>query len=398
MRALAALVLASSLPALGAAPPLTPAACRTGVYRGFDSRLAPVLLGRIPASAAEPVVGFEALQGKALVALPHRLLAVGAGRIFAVPVLPVTQGLSFDAGGRIGLQTAAGFLFMDPDGAAMIRTAVPGLSPGARLLDSGGDVAVEAMEASGAVELIALRRDGRRFPIARIAGPLRAASWNALGLAAIVGNSLFIWPAGAGRISRLASDRGFEKARDVCLVGPNRAVVALPHVVLLIGAPGASVIVGFGGRARWSEGRLYLLDDAEGAVWQVGGLESLAGWKSDQAHARRLICGGGPAQEAPRTRLLEAARILGCPATFTLARQCQPYRRASAPVLPRLSPARLALRSPGAAGGSVRAGHETTRCDAYRPGSVTGRAGRQSARPPRRGALEYSRPARRCRP
>lgn len=326
MRAIAALLLAS-LPALGAAPPapLSPAACRTSVYRGFDSRLAPVLLGRIPAPAAEPIVGFEALHGKALVALPHRLLAVGPGRIFAVPVLPATQGLSFDAGGRIRLQTAAGFLAMDPGGAAaMTRAAVPGLAPGARLLDSGSDVAVEAVQISGAVEFIALRRDGRRFPIARISGPLRAASWSALGLAAVVGNSLFVWPAGAGKISRLASDRGLEKARDVCLIAADRAVVALPHVVLLVGAPGASVIVGFGGRARWSEGRLYLFDDAEGTVWQVGGLENLAGWQSDQAHARQLVCAGEPAQEAPRTRFLEAARICGCPAAFALARHCQP--------------------------------------------------------------------------
>jgi hypothetical protein len=77
------------------------------------------------------------------------------------------------------------------------------------------------------LQFIARKPNGSPFPIARMKGTLRAASWNDMGLAAVIGDSLYVWEAGSKNIIRLLSDMGLNAAQDVVLVGPDRAVITL---------------------------------------------------------------------------------------------------------------------------------------------------------------------------
>jgi hypothetical protein len=59
------------------------------------------------------------------------------------------------------------------------------------------------------------------------AGKLRAAGWNEVGLAAVVGQSLVTWGGGSKTLRVLASSPVLARAKDVTLVGEDRAIVAL---------------------------------------------------------------------------------------------------------------------------------------------------------------------------
>lgn len=248
------------------------ATCSNTVYLGFDSRLKPDLIGRLPPTK-EQVQGFEIVRGRPMVVFPGRLVAFGAQESVSYTSQESILGITTDSTNHIRLQTANGIQVLKDSGFeldAKLTSTVKG-----HLSNSGNGVFLETTEKDSQVHLVARRNDGTALPIANINGELRTVSWNEIGLAVIVDNSLFVWEAGTSQLVRLKTDIGFQAARNVCLVGPRRAVVALPHVVVLVTEDTQTPIVGFTARCGWTNGILYLLDERGGLVWTITGLQQL---------------------------------------------------------------------------------------------------------------------------
>jgi hypothetical protein len=285
--------------------------CSRSVYLGFDSRLKPELIGRFPPTK-EGVEGFEIVRGKPLVAFPHLLLAYRSDKAVSVIPSDTVLGVTVDAAGHIRLQTGHGIQLLnnagfEPD--TKLSSAVTG-----QLSNSGNKVFLDATMKDSMVHLVARREDGAALPVANMKGNLRAVSWDEIGLAAVINDSLYVWEAGASQLIRLKSDMSFRAARSVCLVGPERAVVALPNVVVLVTEDAQTPIVGITARCDWAQDALYLLDERAGLIWTVTGLEQLGKKSVDQSYALALLSKLPANVDEKNPRFLEAARILGCEA------------------------------------------------------------------------------------
>jgi hypothetical protein len=284
--------------------------CEQRIYAAPDGRLAPHLLGRMP-KTTEPVMGFEVVDGLPLVALPRSLLGFTDKGIneFAVPTL--VKGLSVDHASHIELQTANGFETVGKSGVEPDKFLTGRIQ--GRLYGSGSPVFLEVRERQGMLEFVARQTGGRPFLIGGIKGTLRAASWNRIGLAAVVGNSLYVWQAGAKNVYRLVTDAGLAAARDVVLVGPNRAVVALKNNVILVTPETITVVMGMLlARCRFQDGVLYLMDGQSLWIWSFRGLDQLGTKNGDQAYATSLLKQIPPNANESNIKFQEAARILGC--------------------------------------------------------------------------------------
>jgi len=244
-----------------------PQHCQHQIYAAPDGRLTPHVIGRVPKSA-EQIVGFEIIRGKPLVALPHQLIVFADKSVTELAVPETVSGLSFNQESRLVLQTATGFLTVEDTGLKPDKTMSRTLH--GRLYGSGSPVFVEVRAHQGVLQFVARKQDGSPFLIASLKGKLHAASWNELGLAAVVGDSLYVWQAGAKNIVRLVTDEGLSAARDVVLIGSNRAVVTLRTTVLLITSETMTVVMGMPlAHCRFQHGVLYLLDGRTGTDMEL---------------------------------------------------------------------------------------------------------------------------------
>jgi hypothetical protein len=76
---------------------------------------------------------------------------------------------------------------------------------------------------------------------------------------------------GSKKLIALATDQGLNRARDICLVGSDRAVVTLSDSALVMAPNGVTVLVGMHGRCAWDGSSLYLLNKGNrGAVPLIG--------------------------------------------------------------------------------------------------------------------------------
>lgn len=283
--------------------------CPEAIYVAFDSRLAPRSHGRVT-TGSDKITGFEIAAGVPIITFEHRVVGLTGKRAAGFPVLDRVLGATVDASGEVRFDTQRGVLRrgekrLVPDPSLSAVTA-------GRLLNSGTDVFVEVIPEKDASMFVARGRTGDALPIAKIAGAFRAASWNELGLAAIVGDSLFVWKPGAKEIVPLAHDYGFRTAQDVCLIAPDRAVVATAHATILVTPASQLMLVGFPARVRFSGGRLYLLDVRSGVVWSTDRLELVGDAAKDQLHARTLVSRMKPSDSETSVQFLEASRIVGC--------------------------------------------------------------------------------------
>ena len=299
----------SSLMWLSTAAWCAEASCTESVYQGFDSRLTLDLVGRLPTDR-DGIRGFEVARGKPLVAFSHRLLGIESDALVSMPSLDSIEALTVDAAGRPRLQSTRGIQTI---GASQLQpdTVLSQVVAG-RLFNSGNNVFVDAVTKDRSVQFLARQLDGKSIPIVSAKGELRTASWNAIGLAAIVEETLLVWQAGGRELVRLRTDVGLRSARDACLLGPRRAVVALPHVVVLITDKAQIVLVAFAGRCRWADGVLYLLDERYGLIWSVRGIDKIGNALDDAAYAAMIIRALPKDATEANPRFLEAARILGC--------------------------------------------------------------------------------------
>jgi hypothetical protein len=288
----------------------SPERCEKSIYAAPDGRLTAHLLGRMP-KTSEPVIGFEVVGGRPLVALPRTLLGFTDNDIneFRVPAL--VKGLSIDHIAHIELQTANGFQTVGKSGVEPDKLLTGRIR--GRLYGSGSPVFLEVRERQGMLEFVARQAGGKPLLIGGIKGILRAASWNQVGLAAVVGSSLYVWQAGSKTINRLVTDVGLVAARDVVLVGPNRAVVALKNNVILVTPETITVVMGMQlARCRFQDDVLYLMDGQAGWIWSFQGLGQLGIRRNDQAYATSLLKQLSPNANESNSKFQEAARILGC--------------------------------------------------------------------------------------
>jgi hypothetical protein len=290
-------VLAQQQPCAGVKP-----------YLGFDSRLRVDVAGRVAPTSDEPI-GFEVAGSRPVVAYEHRLVAVDGNRLVGYPSLDRISALAVDRSGGLWLQTSDKIRRFGADQLVAAGT----LSSGARIHNSGAGAFLVVRPRSGVARLAFRAADGTATPALELEGAFRTASLNSEGLSAVVDDSLIVWPSGSQSVRRLAEDVAFRGARDVVLIGENRAVVTLSNLVVLQTDQNLLVLAAMKARARWQNGSLYLLDERSGVIWKIDGLDGLGTPAGDFAHAARLV------KQAPdevsnwnSPAFQEAARIVGC--------------------------------------------------------------------------------------
>ena len=112
----------------------TTGSCLDSIYRGFDSRLTVDLVGRAPIGT-DPIVGFEVVNGRAVVAYPHRVVGVGDGRLVAQPSLDRISSLAVDSVGTVWIQTSNGVKRIGSERLEIVEALQP--KTGRRLQNSG---------------------------------------------------------------------------------------------------------------------------------------------------------------------------------------------------------------------------------------------------------------------
>lgn len=291
--------------------------CARPPFQGFDSRLQIQYLGRVPITS-EPIVGFELLNGRPIVAYPHSVIAIDHRHALQYRTPEQIVAIAADAAGALWLQTAPGLGQAAPglfllQKAGFVRDSNLTVLENSVFYDSGNPAFLELARGSESAKLFVVRRqDGVKAYLAPVRGTIHAISWNQAGLAAVVEAGVYVWRAGSNDLVRLGLDTGFSKARDVTLVGPERAVLALQNYVVLISRSGQTVVVGFKARCRFMDGVLYLLDERGGFLWALRGIEKLGHSDSDKDYARHLIQSNPGNATETSSRYLEAVRLVGC--------------------------------------------------------------------------------------
>lgn len=289
--------------------------CQHKLYTGFDSRVKAKIVGRL-GTGHESIVGFDVVRGTPVVSLPHRLVLFQKKRLNLF-VEDEVQGIVSDSAGNLILQVR------DPansERSLVKQLGSHGLQPNSKLTQdvrgtlhgSGTTLFIEAISDQTQTALLARRRDGAYTVMTNLKGELRTLSWNKNGLAAVVSNTALIWPTGSKEVTALAADTGLEHARDICMIGSDRAILALNDSVLVLTHENATVLVGMQARCAWDGKSLYLLDERSGLIWSVSGVEQLGTSAGDLAYAGELIGSLSPDYPNDNPVALEAARLVGC--------------------------------------------------------------------------------------
>lgn len=344
---LASVLITSTLASLTAqSPTSSPASvqCREQLFRGFDSRLKPSLIGRFPTSK-DAVVGFAVLGGKPAVVFSHRILALESlADITALPSFKALSGI-LSTPVALRVRTAGGFLRFGESGLEPARQ--DGLIEGAFIAQDSTPNAVMAVQHGATAEFTVLTPSGTKLPIASISGQLHSVSWTTAGLAAVVGDSLFTFGTGEDKFRSTPPDTAFKTAVGLCMVGPSRAVVIYPHTAVLYDHGLRSILVAINdGRCAFDGKALYLLDTGNGLVWRVDDLAAVGSAASTRDFIRQRIeiakTRGGKSDLAYR----EVARLIGFDEASTLAGRMNPCPAvaAPAPAPPSVAPKSLKTR------------------------------------------------------
>jgi tetratricopeptide (TPR) repeat protein len=289
--------------------------CQHKLYTGFDSRVKARVMGRLE-PGRESIVGFDVVRGTPVVALPHRLVLFHKRRANLF-VEDEVQGVISDSAGNLLVQVKD----TDRSDHSIVKQLGPhGFAVDSKLTadvrgtlhGSGTKLFLEAISDETQTTLLARRRDGAYTVMTNLKGELRTVSWNKSGLAAVASNTALIWPTGSTDVSTLAADKGLEHARDICLVGSDRAILTLNDSVLVLTHENATVLVGMQARCAWDGKALYLLDERTGLIWWVSGAEQLGTSVGDLVYAQQLVQTLSPADPSDNPMALEAARLVGC--------------------------------------------------------------------------------------
>jgi hypothetical protein len=300
------IAIASATQAVAQAPA---SACSTVAYRGFDSRLQVEAVGRV-VTQGERITGFEMSNGRPVVAFERRLVAIDGERQFVMPSIDVIETLAVDAEGGLWIQQGGRLRRVAKEKLETVRP----LSAAVRLYNSGHTLFLESETQGNATRLTVRTADERGAlpPFHIEGGTAVAVSFSTLGIAAVVGDSLLAWSPGAKNVTTLRRDSGLRFARDVALIAPQRAVIALPNTLALITDRGATILAFLKARVRWSNGALYVLDEQWGLIWKLTGIEQIGTPGADKAHATKLLKQLPQGASETDVNFLEAARLVGC--------------------------------------------------------------------------------------
>lgn len=288
--------------------------CAERRFEGFDSRLKATVRVQFP-PFGDRVVGFEVVNGKTLLATTNSLVVFDGRRLAKAAFAESVAGLSVDDR-ETAMVVAGGRRYrIGPNGPVALSTASVDA-----IANSGTAITAEAAVRTGQTRIALRRPDNQLQPLAVLQGALRAVSWNAIGLALVVDRELLAWPSGTQTVRRLATDTGFDRVEDAVLIGADRAVVALSQTLILISPPHRLVLGALKARVRWSEGKLFVLDQRSGQVFELSGIEQIGHGADDVSHARALVTQASAANLEDDWRFLEAARIVGCESARQMAR------------------------------------------------------------------------------
>jgi hypothetical protein len=283
--------------------------CSSVAYRGFDSRLRVEAVGRVQIQG-EPVRGFEVADGRPVIAFERRLVAIDRDQLLVLPSIDRIDGLAVDADGGVWVQQATRLRRATKEKLEVVRTVAEGV----RVHNSGHKLFLESETQGDATRLTIRTGDdrGALSPFHIDGGTPSAVSWNTVGAAAAVGDSLLTWTSAAKSISRLRTDAGLRNANDVALIAPDRVVVALQQTLALVAGRRATILALMKARVRWSGGALYVFEETSGVVWKLTGIESIGTADADKAHATKLLRELPAAGAESHVNFQEAARLVGC--------------------------------------------------------------------------------------
>jgi len=307
--------------------------CEKRLYTGFDTRVKARLVGRL-APGSESIVGFEVIHGRPVVALPHRLVLFNPNKRTNLFIADEVESMGTDQARTLWIQTrtaddprTSNVEWLRPNG--MLRDAKLSSDVRGSLHASGTLLMLEVLKEESTTHFVTRRGDGGYALLAKINGGVKVASWNRNGLATVVEQSLYIWPAGGSEFIRIATDAALSEARDACLLGAEHVVLALKDSLVVVTPDAATALVGMQARCAWDGTSLYLLDIRSGLVWAVTGAEKLGMRATDLDHAATL------AQSLPKSApedspaALEAARIVGCAEVARLRSQATDQKLAT---------------------------------------------------------------------
>ena len=197
--------------------------CRDTAFLGFDSRLSVRPAGRLPDGGDTPLA-FEIVGGKPAVAFARELVILDGKQDLRLPLPFQATGILADGSATLIATSAGGVFEFGPSG--WVRTDRFPAALAASLHNSGAPLPLVTLWDARTTGFLAFQTSASSFPIARIEGQLHAVSWNAGGLAAIVGDSLVIWRAGGNELRTLRTDTALAESRDICLLGEGRALVS----------------------------------------------------------------------------------------------------------------------------------------------------------------------------
>jgi hypothetical protein len=261
-----------------------------------------------------------------VVAYPHKLVATREANSAVVPSLPVIGGLISAKDGKIRIQTGDSIKLLS-GGSFRLDSAFH--SNGAFLYGDGTSLFLRANPGPKEVRFDAVRTDGKTLHLFSVPGKFLLASWNELGLATIIDNSLVTWRQGASSVSVMATDPALGKARSACLVGDDKVVVTLRNMVVMYSQGRRTILVGMRARCTWTGTGLFLLDERRGFVWKLSGIEDVGNPQKTEIYIDRLISTAATS-ESPQesSTFLEAARFVGCrEASRRLGAQQKPVSR-----------------------------------------------------------------------
>lgn len=282
--------------------------CDSKLFSGFDSRLNPRVVGVLPTDE-QPLVGFEIVHGDPVAAYPHRLLMYAKDSVFNAVSLDRIESISVDASQQIRLATPEGLKRVTRERPMPDSLVLP---PQARLFNSGTQLMLTAIQKRSETRFVLSQPGGGAAGLLTFPGVLRIASWNAVGLSAIVDDRLLLWTYGERNIN-FVRQKGLEKVRDLCLVGEKRVVLATPQTLVLKTTDATLILLETRARCRWFNNALYVADETRGLIWAVEGLEAIGSREQDVEHARALVRARHNHVDADASEgYLEAARIVGC--------------------------------------------------------------------------------------
>src|SRR5882672_4708055 len=150
--------------------------CADSLYRGFDSRLSVVSVGRLPAGK-EQVVGFEIVHGKPIVAFPHRLIGIENRKQLSVFVEQEIEALAVNDSGSLFVQqlpeTGSGPLTIARVDAQFRPDPTLNGRVTGNIYNSGSPVFLEVDQKDGVLRFMARNAKGTPLPLANIEGQLR---------------------------------------------------------------------------------------------------------------------------------------------------------------------------------------------------------------------------------